>query len=365
MPRRNTGYRLRYLKKRSAYYIVWTESGRSRERSTGTDDRAAAEVAFAEFLSRRAARLGPRDPSDVLVTDVLNAYALANEDQDKDLVRMSYSIRHLAKFFAGRSVQEVNRQSCREFVAFRKLKPGTVRRDLGVLSAAINHAHREGLLTKTVPVELPKSPPGRTRWLTKAEAARLLKAALAEPKVRLHLPLFILLGLYTGQRKGAILALRWDMVDLENNRINFQPLDRRVTNKRRSRIPIPRRLRTHLRNALKRGVADGPVVNLNGEVIGDIKKGFAAACARAGLKGVTPHTLRHTCATWLMQAGVNKWEAAGFLGMSMETLERVYGHHHPDHLSEAANAFSRRPRNVRATPEENASNLADRVRKTT
>jgi integrase len=92
-------------------------------------------------------------------------------------------------------------------------------------------------------------------------------------------------------------------------------------------------------------------VNLNGEAIGDIKKGFAAACARAGLKGVTPHTLRHTCATWLMQAGVNKWEAAGFLGMSMETLERVYGHHHPDHLSEAASAFSRRPRNVRATPQ--------------
>jgi integrase len=64
---------------------------------------------------------------------------------------------------------------------------------------------------------------------------------------------------------------------------------------------------------------------------------------------VTPHTLRHTCATWLMQAGVPKWEAAGFLAMSMDTLERVYGHHHPDHYSEAANAFSRRPRNVRAT----------------
>jgi integrase len=47
----------------------------------------------------------------------------------------------------------------------------------------------------------------------------------------------------------------------------------------------------------------------------------------AGLDGkITPHTLRHTAATWLMQAGVDKWEAAGFLGMSVEMLDRVYGH---------------------------------------
>jgi integrase len=37
--------------------------------------------------------------------------------------------------------------------------------------------------------------------------------------------------------------------------------------------------------------------------------------------------LRHTAATWLMQAGVDRWEAAGFLGMSVEMLDRVYGHH--------------------------------------
>jgi hypothetical protein len=33
------------------------------------------------------------------------------------------------------------------------------------------------------------------------------------------------------------------------------------------------------------------------------------------------------------------WEAAGFLGMSRETLERVYGHHHPEYLKSAAEAF--------------------------
>ena len=45
-----------------------------------------------------------------------------------------------------------------------------------------------------------------------------------------------------------------------------------------------------------------------------------------------------------MQAGVDKWEAAGFLGMGVEMLDRVYGHHHPDHLRAAANAIGYRRR---------------------
>ena len=61
---------------------------------------------------------------------------------------------------------------------------------------------------------------------------------------------------------------------------------------------------------------------------------------RKGSAGkISPHTLRHTAATWLMQIGVSTWEAAGFLGMSEKTLRDVYGHHHPDYLHRAANAI--------------------------
>lgn len=64
--------------------------------------------------------------------------------------------------------------------------------------------------------------------------------------------------------------------------------------------------------------------------------------ADAGLGAdVTPHVLRHTAATWLMQAGTDMWEAAGYLGMTVETLSARYGHHHPDHLAGAKRAFSR------------------------
>jgi len=77
-----------------------------------------------------------------------------------------------------------------------------------------------------------------------------------------------------------------------------------------------------------------------------VKTAFNSAVAQAGLDGkVTPHTLRHTAATWLMQAGVDKWEAAGFLGMTVELLDRVYGHHHPQHSRQAAQSIGYRRQN--------------------
>jgi hypothetical protein len=62
---------------------------------------------------------------------------------------------------------------------------------------------------------------------------------------------------------------------------------------------------------------------------------------------VTPHTLRHTAATWLMQRGVPIWQAAGYLGMSAAMIERTYGHHHPDYMRGAAAAITtKQPMNV-------------------
>jgi hypothetical protein len=40
-----------------------------------------------------------------------------------------------------------------------------------------------------------------------------------------------------------------------------------------------------------------------------------------------------------MQSGTDRWQAAGYLGMSVEMLEKVYGHHHPDYLQAAVAAI--------------------------
>jgi integrase len=361
MPRRNSGPRLRFLKKRSCFYICWTEAGRSRERSTGTPDRRRAEIVFAEFLRIRTRTQGPRDPAETLVTDVLADYAQEHGPHTSAPWRIAYAVTALTVFWEGLTLVEVTKETCRRYAVSRGRSAGTVRRELGTLRAAINHALSEGRLTRPIVVHLPDPPAPRERWLTRNEAARLLAGALGFTfatcsdirtrqerwvvwerdltSARLHLPLFILMGLYTGARKEAILSLRWSQVDLSGMRINYNAPGSRQTKKRRPHIPIPSKLLAHLQRASRRGVEMGFVISIGGKRIGDIKRGFAQACRRAGLTQVTPHTLRHTAATWLMQHGVSVWDAAGFLGMSPETLQKVYGHHHPDYLKSAAEAY--------------------------
>lgn len=346
MPRRNKGARLQWHRNRKCWYIVWTERGRSRERSTGSKDRGEAEIALADFIHASNRGSGPRDPAQILVTDALADYLQDRQGEIAAAGRIAAAIKAMVPYWTAITIAGVTKETCRGYVKSRGSRSaGTTRRELGVLRAAINHAHREGRITRVVAVHLPDRPEARDRWLKRAEAAKLLRATMREPRVRLYLPLFVLLGLYTGARKTAILSLRWPQVDLQSGRLDFHARGERRTNKRRALIPIPAKLLGHLRRARRRGEDLGYVINDNGLRLRDIKRGFNSACKTAGLptKGpdkVTPHTLRHTCATWLMQRGVPMWEAAGYLGMSRETLERTYGHHSPDYLKGAVEALA-------------------------
>ena len=225
-----------------------------------------------------------------------------------------------------------------------------------------------GTASRTVRVVLPPKGPARTRWLTRAEAASLLRACWRAQEIQTvhrgpdkgqkvktdkrplrHLARFILIGLYTGTRAAAIAAASPErgpdrsFVDLERGIYYRLAQGRRETNKRQPAIPIPPRLLAHLRRWKEKGIARSYFVEWSGQPIKSVKTAFQSAVRLAQLDGrITPHTLRHTTATWLMQAGVDKWEAAGFLGMSVEMLDRVYGHHHSDHLRTAAHAIGYR-----------------------
>jgi integrase len=98
-----------------------------------------------------------------------------------------------------------------------------------------------------------------------------------------------------------------------------------------------------------------------------VKDGFARAMEVAKLDlsdgNVTPHTLRHTAATWLMQLGTDPWEAAGYLGMSVKVLIDTYGHHHPDYMKEASGAITRKRETTKravGTPETTKSAVRTR-----
>jgi integrase len=86
-------------------------------------------------------------------------------------------------------------------------------------------------------------------------------------------------------------------------------------------------------------------IEWNGTAVKDVDKAFRRTAHDCKMPDVTPHTLRHTAATWLMQGGGDIWQSAKFLGMTVEQLERTYGHHHPDHLKNARDTLDRRPGN--------------------
>ncbi len=224
-------------------------------------------------------------------------------------------------------------------------EPGTVRKELGVLQAAINFCHAEGYLTAAPKVRLPAKPPARDRWLTRDEAARLLRSAYRNPKAK-HLARFILVALYTGTRSEAILGLRFmahtggGWADTGAGLIYRRSADQAETKKRQPPVPIPRSLLAHLRRWERNGARF--VVEVDGQRVAGVKHSWSTALKEAGIEHCTRHDLRHTAITWAMQKGMDRWTASGFFGITMDMLESTYGHHHPEYLRSAAEIMSRR-----------------------
>ena len=200
----------------------------------------------------------------------------------------------------------------------------------------------EGYLGGAPAVKLPARPPARERWLTRSEFAKLLNAARQSKRAR-HVAKFILVAVYTGTRKAAILNLGWEPsednghVDLERGLLYRSGSAERQTKKRRTTAKLPRQLLLHLR--LWRKNSPIHVVHFNGEKVRDIKTAWDRLCCEVGLEDVTRHTVKHTAITWAMQNGSDTAHAASFFATTMDTIERVYLHHHPDFQQSAVGAM--------------------------
>jgi integrase len=85
------------------------------------------------------------------------------------------------------------------------------------------------------------------------------------------------------------------------------------------------------------------VIHYQGRPLKKLRNSWTTVANAAGAtRKDGPHITRHTAATWQMQAGTNLYEAAGYLGMTPQTLWETYGHFHPDHHRDAAKADGKR-----------------------
>lgn len=363
------------LARRAAWVI---RDGKSKVRTgCARTDRKGAEQALAEYIARKyqVPRDRSRHPSEILVLDVLNIYLIDRAPKHSDPTITKARIMTLAAWWEDKTLADVHGTTCREYVAYRTAQPrraakpdvtgnpprmvtaAGARRELEDLRSAINHHRTEGLCSEIVGVALPEKSEPREDWLTRSEAARLIWAAwrarqkmgdgITDRDVGRHLARFILVGVYTGTRHGAICsaaltpAVGRGYVDTDSGVFYRRRQGARQTNKRQPPVRLPLRLLAHLRRWKRLGIARHAVVEWNGRPVASVRKSFATAARGSGIdRHITPHILRHTAATWAMQRGANVWDAAGWLGMSPELLERVYGHHHPDYQHDVAEKMS-------------------------
>lgn len=251
---------------------------------------------------------------------------------------------NILRHFGTLPLSAVTGRRCREYVKARGAKTAAAR-ELQYLRAAVNFAAKEKIVSGTIALDMPAKSPPRERWLTRNEAARLLWAAWRHKETqrgqstrrytRRHLARFILVGLYTGSRAGVICAAGFHPrpghghVDLDAGVYYRREGGHRQGKKRAPAVPLSGRLLAHLRRWHSLGICREAVVEWHGRGVARVSKGFKALCRDAGMPEVHPHVLRHTAATWLMQKGADLWQAGGLLGMTPQTLQQVYGHHHP------------------------------------
>jgi integrase len=333
MPRRAKGARL-YLDPTRKEWVI-RDGGRFIRTGRRKGDRGNAEKDLGEYIGRKHQ---PTPSASPFIDDVLTAYGQEHGPHTSRPKELAQQIETLLAFWSGKRVDEITSRSCRGFA--HEGSRSSARRNLETLRAAVRYWHREyGPLTTIPAFTLPPKPEPRERWLTTDEARRFRRAAMPWP----WLYRFVVIGLLTGSRSGPIRALRWEWIDFEaGTMLRREPGKAESKTKRTPPVKIARRLVRLLRlwrRADMRAWGGKPppyVIHYKGKPVGRFEKTWDLACEAAGLVDVTPHTLRHTRATWLMQAGVPLWEAAGALGMTTAMLERQYAKHHPNWQREAA-----------------------------
>ena len=332
-----------YKRKDSA--VWWASftgpSGTRVRRPTGTTDRKEADALEAKWkVETFKQQQWDEEPEKTF--DEVMVYYLNQRNQSRSFKDLRLIVKQLRKTFDGCVMNSLRARDVSEYIGARKnqgMANASVNRELEVLSAAINLVNRdlEWSLPNPVVGRKLKEPEGRVRWLTYEEAEALLKAA-RQSKIAPHLADFIAIALNTGMRKAEILSMEWNRVNLQEGVMHLE--GKHTKSGRRRSVPVNKLARDALIRRMSfraEYCPDSPWVfcNSTGERIQDVKTSFHTACRRAGIEDFRIHDLRHTCAAWLVTAGVPLSEVKELLGHSTVTMTERYAHLAPFKVQEA------------------------------
>lgn len=209
-------------------------------------------------------------------------------------------------------------------------KPATINRKLSALSKILRHSLRLGYVSRMPLIERRKEPHGRMRWLSDEEELVVVRLFR---QTSLEMSRFVEALVDTGMRFSELFELEWRDVDFERSVVHLWE----TKNGRPRTIPLTRRAVASLK-----GQVGGGFLRVWGFTKYQFRHAWDGVRKEMGMtddKQFVPHALRHTCASRLVQRGIDLRIVQEFLGHSNINTTLRYAHLAPKNLEQARDAL--------------------------
>jgi len=323
------------------YWLRYADAqGQIIRESSGTSDykEALKKLAIGRANVAEGKKVERRKAHKVFLKDVMPDYLRFVQNQ-RAYQNKDYIGRELLRRFGNIPLHRINvamLESYQQELLGGGNGPATVNRKMAMLKHLVRKANDwkmvdDGTLRMVRKVKQLKEPPGRLRYLTAVEGQRLL--AECKPYLR---PI-VTLALNSGMRRGEILKLKWDDVDLRNRFL----MARETKNGESRAVPINEAVREALEGTVRR--LDSPYVfyNPKGKPLKEIRHSFGSACRKAGIRDFRFHDLRQTAASIMAMGGVSLLTIGTILGHKTASMTKRYSHLSPEYLQGAVAVIHR------------------------
>lgn len=237
-------------------------------------------------------------------------------------------------------VTELDLAEYRQYL-MRKYKPSTVNRRLAAISKWLKWANKKDMLQR-IP-EMPKMVRQEKlapRALTRSEQNALLRAVMREGKLRDQAIIYVLM--YCGLRVGELVRLRVEDVELKRQgKITVKNSKGSKTRE----VPAPTNVRKVLQEYIGDRTSGRIFLGQRGPLTArGVQEILAKYAYKARIESLSPHTLRHTCATNLLNKGVDLVKVAAILGHENLNTTAVYTRPSFDELKKAVEIYGQEDR---------------------
>ena len=271
-------------------------------------------------------------PNPFTVGELLERHELEVIPSHKGNQRAIYKSRTLRKYLYQIRLCDLSPSDVRQYrdIRLKTISPATLRRELAVLSSAINHASKEwGIFSSTNPVtaiSIPRTADSCTRKLEASEENRLLSASTGE------LRRIIVIALESGMRRGEILNIRKCHINFTLQTLLI-PLTKADTPRT---IPLSSRAVVSLREQIGISgniapIREAPLFSLLPD---SLSQAFRRLCRRLDIQNLHFHDLRHEATSRLFEKGLNPVEVATITGHKDTKMLMRYTHLRAEDLVE-------------------------------